>query len=190
MGAILLFLFTKKTKLLIIKIILDKIIIFRLYNADININIIFVMAFAGVLYIKKIIYLNRKVKDFSTIKAFYNNIIITPNGYLMVFYLKQSQIDKIYNSINIQITIILGDRLYPIAVVIWLFNRDPQPLSNPLFSINNKAFLTLVIYKILLIHLTTNSILPNSYSNYSFYKGAVQYIYNYSFIKSQIVQLG
>ena len=89
-GAIFLFLFTKKTKLLIIKIILDKIIIFRLYNADININIIFVMAFAGVLYIKKIIYLNRKVKDFSTIKAFYNNIIITPNGYLMVFYLKQS----------------------------------------------------------------------------------------------------
>ena len=40
MGAILLFLFTKKTKLLIIKDILDKIITLRPYKADINIIII------------------------------------------------------------------------------------------------------------------------------------------------------
>ena len=63
-------------------------------------------------------YLNKKAKDFSTIKALYSDIRIALNGYLIVFYLKQSKTDKIYNSINIQITVILGDRLCPIAVII------------------------------------------------------------------------
>jgi hypothetical protein len=55
---------------------------------DANINTAFIMAFTGVLYIGEIIYLNKKVKNFSTTRALYNNIRITPNGYLMVFYLK------------------------------------------------------------------------------------------------------
>ena len=88
MGAILLFLFTKKTKLLIIKDILDKIITFRPYKADTNIDTVFTMAFIGFLYIEEITYLNRKAKDFSTIRALYNNIRIAPNSYLIVFYLK------------------------------------------------------------------------------------------------------
>ena len=54
MGAILLFLFIKKTKLLIIKDILDKIIIFKPYKVDININIIFIIVFIGFLYVKNI----------------------------------------------------------------------------------------------------------------------------------------
>ena len=91
MGAILLFLFTKKIKLLIIKDILDNIITFGLYKADININIIFILAFIGFLYIKKIIYLNKKAKDFNTIKALYSNIKITPNSYLIVFLFKIKQ---------------------------------------------------------------------------------------------------
>ena len=53
MGAILLFPFTKKTKLLIIKDILDKIIIFSLYKADININIVFIIVFMGFFNNKK-----------------------------------------------------------------------------------------------------------------------------------------
>ena len=87
-GVILLFPSTKKTKLLIIKDILDKIITFSPYKEDINIDIIFIVAFTGFLYIKKIIYPNRKTKDFSTIRALYNNIRIAPNSYLIVFYLK------------------------------------------------------------------------------------------------------
>jgi hypothetical protein len=87
-GAILLFLSTKKTKLLITKDILDKIITFRPYKVDINIDIVFIIAFTGFLYIGEIIYLNRKVKDFSTTKALYNDIRIAPNSYLIVFYLK------------------------------------------------------------------------------------------------------
>ena len=87
-GVILLFLSTKKTKLLIIKNILDKIITFSPYKEDINIDIIFIVAFTGFLYIKKIIYPNRKTKDFSTMRALYNNIRIAPNSYLIVFYLK------------------------------------------------------------------------------------------------------
>jgi hypothetical protein len=63
-------------------------------------------------------YLNKKVKNFSIIRALYSNIRITPNSYLMVFYLKWSKTDKIYSSINIQIATILGDRLYPIAIII------------------------------------------------------------------------
>ena len=86
MGAILLFLFTKKTKLLIIKDILNKIITFKPYKVDINVDIVFIIAFTNFLYIEKNIYLNRKIKDFSTIRAFYSNIRITPNGYLMVFF--------------------------------------------------------------------------------------------------------
>ena len=85
---ILLFLSTKKSKLPIIKYILDKIITFSPYKADINIDIVFIMAFTGFLYIKEIIYLNRKAKDFSIIKALYSNIRITPDGHLIVFYLK------------------------------------------------------------------------------------------------------
>jgi hypothetical protein len=87
-GAILLFPSTKKTKLLIIKDILDKIITFRPYKADINIDAAFIMAFAGFLYIGEIIYLNRKAKDFSTIRALYSDVKIAPNSYLIVFYLK------------------------------------------------------------------------------------------------------
>jgi len=87
-GAILLFLFTKKTKLLIIKDILDKIITFRPYKANINVDAAFTIAFAGFLYIGEIIYLNRKAKDFSTIRALYSNVRIAPNSYLIVFYLK------------------------------------------------------------------------------------------------------
>ena len=133
----------------------------------------FIIAFTGFLYIGEIIYLNRKAKDFSTTKALYSTIRIAPNGYLIVFYLKQSKIDKIYNSINIQIAAILGDYLCPMAAIIWLFNYNPRPLSDPLFSVNNKAFSALVVCKILLICLATSSILPNSYSNHSFYRGVV-----------------
>ena len=35
----------------------------------INVNIIFIIAFTGFLYIGEIIYPNKKVKDFSIIKA-------------------------------------------------------------------------------------------------------------------------
>jgi hypothetical protein len=49
---------------------------------------VFIMVFAGFLYIGEIIYLNRKAKDFSTIRALYSNVRIAPNGYLIVFYLK------------------------------------------------------------------------------------------------------
>jgi hypothetical protein len=87
-GAILLFLSTKKTKLPIIKDILDKIITFRPYKANINIDTAFIMVFTGFLYIEEITYLNRKAKDFSTIRALYSDVRIAPNGYLIVFYLK------------------------------------------------------------------------------------------------------
>jgi hypothetical protein len=116
--AISLFLSTKKSKLPIIKDILDKIITFSPCKADINIDAVFIMAFTGFLYIKEIMYLNRKVKDFSTIKALYSNVRIAPNSHLMVFYLKWSKTDKTYNSINIQIATILGDCLCPIAAMI------------------------------------------------------------------------
>jgi hypothetical protein len=86
--AISLFLSTKKSKLLIIKDILDKIITFSLCKADININVVFIMAFTGFLCIGEIIYLNRKVKDFSTTKALYSDVRIAPNSHLIVFYLK------------------------------------------------------------------------------------------------------
>jgi hypothetical protein len=85
---------------------------------------------------------------------------------------------------------VLGDYLYPIAAMICLFNYNPQPLLDPLFSVNNRAFLAPVVCKILLTHLAASSILPNSYSNYSFYRGAAQHVHNYGFIKSQTVQLG
>ena len=98
--AILLFLSTKKSKLLIIKDILDKIVTFSPYKVDINIAV-FIIVFIGFLYIREIIYPNRKVKDFSTTKALYSNIRIASNSYLIVFYLKQNKIDKIYSSINI-----------------------------------------------------------------------------------------
>ena len=87
-GAILLFLFIKKSKLLIIKDILDKIVTFNPYKADINIDIVFIIAFAGFLYIGEVMYLNRKAKDFSIIKALYSDIRIAPNSYLIIFYLK------------------------------------------------------------------------------------------------------
>ena len=87
-GVILLFLSTKKSKLLITKDILDKIVTFSPCKADININIVFIMAFTGFLYIGEIMYPNRKVKDFSITKALYGNIRIALNGYLIVFYLK------------------------------------------------------------------------------------------------------
>jgi hypothetical protein len=93
-GAISLFPSTKKTKLPIIKDILDKIITLRPYKADINVNMAFIIAFIGFLYIKEIIYLNRKVKDFSTIRALYNNIRITLDSYLMVFFIPEMEQDK------------------------------------------------------------------------------------------------
>jgi len=97
----LLFLSTKKTKLLIIKDILDKIVTFRPCKADINIDMVFTMAFAGFLYIGEIIYLNRKAKDFSTIRALYSDVRIAPNSYLIIFYFKRSKIDKTYSGVNI-----------------------------------------------------------------------------------------
>jgi len=100
-GAMLLFLSTKKTKLPIIKDILDKIITLRPYKADINIDTAFIIAFIGFLRIEEITYLNRKAKDFSTIKALRSDVRIAPNSYLMVFHLKRSKIDKTYSSINI-----------------------------------------------------------------------------------------
>jgi len=97
----LLFPSTKKTKLPIIKDILDKIITLRPYKADANIDAAFIMAFIGFLYIGEIIYLNRKAKDFSTIKALRSDVRIAPNSYLIVFYLKRSKTDKTYSSVNI-----------------------------------------------------------------------------------------
>ena len=97
----LLFPSTKKTKLPIIKDILDKIITLRPYKADINIDAVFIMAFIGFLRIGEITYPNRKAKDFSTIKALYNDVRIAPNSHLMVFHLKRSKIDKTYSGVNI-----------------------------------------------------------------------------------------
>jgi len=97
----LLFLSTKKTKLLIIKDILDKIITLGPCKADANVDAVFIMAFVGFLYIGEITYLNRKAKDFSTIKALRSDVRIAPNSYLMVFYLKRSKTDKTYSSVNI-----------------------------------------------------------------------------------------
>ena len=124
-GAILLFLFTKKSKLPIMKDILDKIVIFGPYKADINIDAAFIMAFTGFLCIGEIMYLNKKAKDFSTIKALYSNIRIAPNGHSMVFHLKWSKTDKIYSGVDIQIAAVLRDRLCLIAAIIWLFNYNP-----------------------------------------------------------------
>jgi hypothetical protein len=50
-GAILLFLFTKKAKLLIIKDISDKIVTFNPCKMDINIDAVFIIVFTGFLYI-------------------------------------------------------------------------------------------------------------------------------------------
>jgi len=97
----LLFPFTKKIKLPITKDILDKIITLGPYKADINIDTAFIMAFAGFLYIGEITYLNRKAKDFSTIKALCSNVRIAPNSHLIVFYLKRSKTDKTYSGVNI-----------------------------------------------------------------------------------------
>jgi hypothetical protein len=180
----LLFLSTKKTKLLIMKDILDKIVTSRLCKMDANIDMAFIIVFTGFLYIREIMYPNRKAKDFSTTKALYNDIRIAPDGHSIVFYLKWSKTDKTYSGVNIQIATILGDRLCPIAVMICLFNHDPQPLSDPLFSVNNRAFLAPVVRKILLTYLAAGGILLNSYFNHSFCRGAAQYIYNYSFIES------
>ena len=69
--AILLFLSTKKSKLLIIKDILNKIVTFNPYKADINIDAVFTITFTGFLYIGEIIYPNKKAKDFNTTKALY-----------------------------------------------------------------------------------------------------------------------
>jgi hypothetical protein len=65
------------------------------------VDAVFIIAFIGFLYIGEIIYLNRKAKDFSTIRALYSDVKITPNGYLIVFYLKRSKIDKTYSGVNI-----------------------------------------------------------------------------------------
>jgi len=100
-GAILLFPSIKKTKLLIIKDILDKIITFRPYKADANMDAAFTMAFMGFLRIGEITYPNRKAKDFSTTRALRSDVRIAPNGYLMVFYLKRSKIDKTYSGVDI-----------------------------------------------------------------------------------------
>jgi len=131
------------------------------------------MAFIGFLRIEEITYLNRKAKDFSTIKALRSDVKIALNSHLIVFYLKRSKTDKTYSGVNIQIAAILEDRLYPIAVIIRLFNRNPWPLLDLLFSVNNRAFLAPVVRKILLTHLAAGGILPNSYSNHFFYRGAV-----------------
>ena len=105
---------------MIIKDILNKIVTFGPYKANINIDIdiVFIIIFTGFLYIREIIYPNRKVKDFSTTKALYSDIKIAPNSYLIVFYLKWSKTDKTYNSVNIQITAVLGDCLCPIVIII------------------------------------------------------------------------
>jgi hypothetical protein len=148
------------------------------------------MVFTGFLYIEEIIYLNRKVKDFSTTRALYNNIRIAPDSYSIIFYLKWSKTDKTYSGINIQIAAVPENRLCPIATIIYLFNYDPRPLSDLLFSVNNRVFSAPVVYKILSTCLAASGILPNSYSNYSFCRGVAQYIYNYGFVESQTAQLG
>ena len=144
-------------------------------------DVVFIIVFAGFLCIEEIIYPNKKAKDFSTIKALCSNIRIAFDGYLIVFYLKWSKTDKIYSGVNIQIAAVLGDCLCPIAAIIWLFNYNPQPLLDLLFSVNNKAFSVLVVCKILLTCLAAGGILLNGYSNHSFCRGAVQHIYNYDF---------
>jgi len=69
-------------------------------------------------------------------------------------------------------------------MIIHLFNRDPRPLSDLLFSVNNRAFLALVVRKILLTYLAAGGILPNGYSNHSFCRGAAQHVHNCGFAES------
>jgi len=171
-GAMLLFPSTKKTKLPIIKDILDKIITFGPCKADTNMDAVFIMAFAGFLHIGEITYPNRKAKDFSTTRALRSDVRIAPDGHSMVFHFKRSKTDKTHSGVDIQIAAILGDRLCPVAAIIQLFNRNPRPLLDPLFSVNDRAFSALVVRKILLTRLAGGGILPDGYSNHSFRRGA------------------
>ena len=76
------------------------------------------------------------------------------------------------------------------AVIIRLFNHNPWPLLDLLFSVNNIAFSAPVVHKILSTRLAGGGILPNGYSNHSFRRGAAQYTHNCGFAESQTAQLG
>jgi hypothetical protein len=189
-GAMSLFPSTKKTKLPITKDILDKIITLGPCKADANVDAAFTMAFAGFLRIGEITYPNRKAKDFSTTKALRSDVRIAPDSHSMVFHLKRSKTDKTHSGVDIQIAAIPGDRLYPVAAIIRLFNRDPRPLLDLLFSVNNRAFSAPVVRKILSTRLAAGGILPNGYSNHSFRRGVAQHAHNCGFAESQTAQLG
>ena len=125
-------------------------------------------------------YPNRKAKDFSTTRTLRSDVRIALDGHSMVFHLKRSKTDKTHSGVDIQIAAVPGDRLCPVAAMIRLFNRDPRPLSDPLFSANDRAFSAPVVRKILLTRLAAGGILPDGY-NHSFRRGAAQHAYNRGF---------
>ncbi|KAF1987339.1 hypothetical protein K402DRAFT_313535, partial [Aulographum hederae CBS 113979] len=102
-----------------------------------NIDAAFTLAFAGFLRMGEITYTLedlRKPAEFAARKATRGDITFLESS--MIFHLKRSKCDKRHEGVKIVVAEV-GGPTCPVKAMIRLFNRDPQPLTAPLFNLGN-----------------------------------------------------
>ena len=180
----------KKDKQPITRDILAQVVTHGPSLPDVNTDAAFTLAFAGFLRMGEITYTTAELKNRTTFlakKATRHDITFTPSG--MTFRLKWSKADKQHQGVDVAIAAV-GGPLCLVAAITKLFNRDPQPLNSPLFSLNGKPFTSPGVRKILSSRLVAAGINPSSYLNHSFRRGAAQFAEDSGCSHQQIQQLG
>jgi hypothetical protein len=191
-GARSLFPQKKKEKLPITRDILAKIVTGGRSKQDINVDAAFTVAFAGFLRMGEISYTAAELrsKAFIHTKATRGDVSIAKDQSSMVLHLKRSKTDTTHSGVKIRISAQPGDPLCPVAAMVRLRNRDPQPDSAPLFTLNAKPFTKDSVRAILQTRLLDAGIRPDGYTNHSFRRGAAQHARDCGFAEAQLGLLG
>jgi hypothetical protein len=182
----------KVNRLLIIKKMLQLIIKDNSMNVDnVNLNAVFIIAWAGFLRLGEIIYTckNLAKTSFIAVKTTRSDVSFVENDQYVVLRLKRSKIDVDHSEVQIMLATI-EDITCLVTTLRHLFQIDNQGLNASLFRLTDGGFSRTTIIKQLKSRISVNEINAKGFSGHSFRKDAAQHASNNEMLDEDIQRLG
>ena len=189
-GARSLFPNQKRERLPITREVLSKITTTPVTREEHHIDAAFKLAFAGFLRMGEFTHTKAKEANGPVFAATgLTRSDLTFSGDHITLRLKRSKTDRTHQGVNI-IVASTDDEHCPVRALRALVSIDPQPVSAPLFRLDNGGFPKDTIIKILRKRLQTAGIPPGKFSGHSFRRGAAQHARDNGILEEHIQQLG
>lgn len=160
------------------------------FRDDINVNAAFKLAFAGFLRMGKFTHTKQRAADsqaFASANLIRSDVRLARNH--ATVRLKRSKIDRLFQGINVIVTA-TEEHNCPVLGLQLLFERDFQPPSAPLFSLQSGGFPRDKLIATFKQRLRLANIPATSYSGHSFRRGAAQHAKDHGLFNEQIQALG